>query len=58
MNIEFDIDRLVQELRINGFVLFEEFILLETVDRIHQAWVSIRNSGVEQQGRSGNHKTN
>lgn len=32
----------------------EEFIPLETVDRIRQAWVPIRNSGVEQQGRSGN----
>ena len=54
MNIEFDIDRLIQEWRINGFVVFEEFIPLETVDRIHQAWVPIRNSGVEQQGQSGN----
>ena len=54
MNIEFDIDRLMQEWRINGFVVLEEFIPLETVDRIHQTWVPIRNSGVEQQGRSDN----
>ena len=30
MNIEFDIDRLMQEWRINGFVVSEEFIPLET----------------------------
>ena len=37
MNIEFDIDRLMQEWRINGFVVFEDFIPLETIDRIRQA---------------------
>ena len=46
-NIEFDIDRLMQEWRINGFVVFEDFIPLETIDRIRQAWVSIRNNGIE-----------
>ena len=54
MNIEFDIDRLMQEWRINGFVVFEDFIPLETIDRIRQAWVSIRNNGIEKQGQSGN----
>ena len=50
-NIEFDIDRLMQEWRINGFVVFEDFIPLETIDRIRQAWVSIRNNGIEKQGQ-------
>ena len=54
MSKEFDIDRLMQEWRINGFVVFEGFIPLETIDQIRQAWAPIRNAGIEQQGKSGN----
>ena len=48
------IGQLMQEWRINGFVVFEGFIPLETIDQIRQAWVPIRNVGIEQQGKSGN----
>ena len=48
------IGQLMQEWRINGFVVFEDFIPLETIDQIRQAWVPIRNVGIEQQGKSGN----
>ena len=44
----------MQEWRINGFVVFEGFIPLETIDQIRQAWAPIRNAGIEQQGKSGN----
>ena len=48
------IGQLMQEWRINGFVVFEGFIPLETIDQIRQAWAPIRNAGIEQQGKSGN----
>ena len=54
MSKEFDIEQLMQEWEINGFVVFEDFIPLDKIDRIHQVWVPIRNDNIEQQGQSGN----
>jgi hypothetical protein len=47
------IGQLMQEWRINGFVVFEDLIPLETIDQIRQAWAPIRNAGIEQQGNPG-----
>lgn len=46
----YDIDQLLQEWRINGFVVFEDLIPLETIDRILDAWIPIRERDVAEQG--------
>ena len=34
---QYDIDQLMQEWRINGFVVFENLVSLEKIDRIREA---------------------
>ena len=46
----YDIDPMMQEWRINGFVVFEDFIPLEKIDRIREAWAPIRDHDIQQQG--------
>ena len=60
MSKEFDVNRLMQEWRINGFVVFEGLIPLEKIDRIRQAWMPIREDGIQQhgQGNAGKHRYN
>ncbi len=47
---KYDIDQLMQEWRINGFVVFEDLIPLETIDRIREVWIPIRDRDIERQG--------
>jgi hypothetical protein len=60
MSREFDVNRLMQEWRINGFVVFEGLIPLEKIDRIRQAWMPIRDDGIKQhgQGNASKHRYN
>lgn len=46
----YDIDQLLEEWRINGFVVFEDLIPDETIDRIRDAWIPIREAGIAEQG--------
>ena len=46
----YDIDQLMQEWRINGFVVFEDLIPVEKLDRILEAWIPIRDRDIERQG--------
>ncbi|MCZ6676782.1 MAG: phytanoyl-CoA dioxygenase family protein [Candidatus Poribacteria bacterium] len=46
----YDIEQLLQEWRINGFTVFEDFIPLETIDRIREAWIPIRDRDIQRQG--------
>ena len=46
----YDIDQLMQEWRINGFAVFEDFIPVEKIDRILEAWGPIRDLDIERQG--------
>ena len=47
---EYDVDQLLEEWRINGFVVFESLIPEETVDKIREAWVPLREAGVREEG--------
>ena len=46
----YDIDRQLQEWRVNGFVVFEDLISHEKLDRMLEAWSPIRDRDIEAQG--------
>ena len=46
----YDIDQMMQEWRINGFVVFEDLIPHEKVDCIREAWIPVRDLDIERQG--------
>ena len=46
----YDTGQLLEEWRINGFVVFEDIIPEETIDRIREAWIPIREQDVTNQG--------
>ena len=46
----YDVDQLLEEWRINGFVVFEDLIPTDTIDRIREAWAPLREAGVKEQG--------
>ena len=46
----YDVDRLVMEFRVNGFVVFDGLIGQATLDRIQEAWTPIRDADIERQG--------
>ena len=46
----YDVDQLLEEWRINGFVVFEDLIPTATIDRIREAWAPLREAGVKEQG--------
>ena len=46
----YDIDQKMQEWRINGFVVFEDLIPHEKIDRIREAWIPVRDEDIERQG--------
>ena len=46
----YDIDQKMQEWRINGFVVFEDMIPHEKIDRIREAWIPVRDEDIERQG--------
>ena len=47
---KYDIDQLMQEWRINGFIVFEDLISLDTIDRIREAWIPVRDHDIELKG--------
>ena len=49
---EYDIDARLLEFRINGFTVFEDLIPPEKIDRILEAWVPVRDAGIERQGEN------
>ena len=49
---KYDLDQMMEEFRINGFVVFEDLIPHETIDRILEAWRPIRDEDIERQGES------
>ena len=46
----YDVDQLLEEWRINGFVVFEDLIPTDTIDRIREAWAPLREAGGKEQG--------
>ena len=40
---QYDVDQLMQEWRINGFVVFEDLIPLDKIERIREAWIPYRD---------------
>jgi hypothetical protein len=50
MTSAYNTDQLMEEWRINGFVVFEDLIPVATVDRIRAAWLPIRERDVIRQG--------
>jgi hypothetical protein len=50
MTSKYNTDQLMEEWRINGFVVFEDLIPVATVDRIRAAWLPIRERDVIRQG--------
>ncbi len=51
LDTKYDIDQMMEEWRINGFVVFEDLIPTETVDRILEAWIPVRDRDIERQGK-------
>ena len=47
---EYDVAAQVRDFRINGFVVFEDLIPYDTLDRISEAWRPFREADVERQG--------
>lgn len=60
MNVttEYNVDQLIEEFKINGFVVFDDLIPPETLYRICEAWLPIRDRGIEIQGDNPNRGTN
>ena len=61
LDTKYDINQMMEEWRINGFVVFEDLIPTEKIDRIRDAWVPIRDRDIEQQGKNpsrGYHRYN
>ena len=50
LTMGYDINQMIQEWRINGFVVFEDLIPHEKVDRIREAWIPVRDRDIERQG--------
>ncbi len=55
---EYNVDQLVEEYKINGFVTFEDLIPQEVIDRIYEAWIPIRDREIERQGDNPNRGPN
>jgi len=51
LNTKYNIDQMMEEWRINGFVVFEDLISTATIDHILEAWIPIRDSDIERQGK-------
>ena len=46
----YDLDQKMEEWRINGFTIFDDFIPHEKIDRILEAWAPVRDADIERQG--------
>ena len=51
LDTKYDIDQMMEEWRINGFVVFDDLIPTEIIDRILEAWIPIRDRDIERQGK-------
>ena len=51
LDTKYDINQMMEEWRINGFIVFEDLIPTETIDRILEAWIPIRDRDIERQGK-------
>ena len=49
---DYNIAEKVLTFRINGFVVFEDLISSEKIDRILEAWKPIRNADIKRQGEN------
>ena len=58
VSTQYNIDQLVEEFKINGFVVIEDFISSEILDRIDEAWIPIRDREIERQGDDPNRGPN
>ena len=48
--MDYNIDRHVNEFRINGYTVFEDLIAHEKIDRILEAWGPVRDADIKIQG--------
>lgn len=55
---QYDTNQLIEEFKINGFVVLEDFISSDVLDRIYEAWVPIRDREIERQADDPNRGTN
>jgi ectoine hydroxylase-related dioxygenase (phytanoyl-CoA dioxygenase family) len=55
---ESDVDQLIEEFKINGFIVIEDFIPIDLLDRITEAWLPIRDREIERQGDNPNRGAN
>ena len=46
----YDVDRLLMEFRVNGFVVFDDLISQAKLDRIQEEWTPLRDADIERQG--------
>ncbi len=51
---EIDTDQLIEEFKINGFIVIEDFIPTDILGRIYEAWLPIRDREIERQGDNPN----
>ncbi len=55
---EINSDQLIEEFKINGFIVIEDFIPIDILDRIYAAWLPIRDREIERQGSNPNRGPN
>ena len=55
---QYNCDQLIEEFKINGFIILEDFISDDKLDRIYEAWIPIRDREIERQGNDPNRGPN
>ncbi len=55
---QYNCDQLIEEFKINGFIVLEDFISTDKLDRIYEAWIPIRDREIERQGDDPNRGLN
>lgn len=55
---QYNCDQLIEEFKINGFIVLEDFISDDKLDRIYEAWIPIRDREIERQGDDPNRGPN
>jgi ectoine hydroxylase-related dioxygenase (phytanoyl-CoA dioxygenase family) len=51
---QYNTDQLIEEFKINGYIVLEDFISSDVIDRICEAWIPIRDREIERQGDDPN----
>ena len=44
---DINVNQLAEEFKINGFIVIEDFIPIDILDRIYKAWLPIRDREIE-----------